>query len=825
MKDIGYTGAEYLKEEMDSRGMNSEIIWGPSAEDIQSNLRNGKVMLVSVNSNTRFTGASHIMTIVDINTDGQVYIINPSSSTNDGWFEVSELMAGCDYIVVTDAGASGIADTSGSTNTTGYVAVVATWNQSNTTVTTNDPNVNPDDYNSTQYSMTSTTVNYRGMVDRYSMPFDFLWALLVVGEEKEFVFELADLVYNSDIQVTIYDNLTVTTAVDTWHYEQETKNQVDIDITGTHTSGVSARRTESNHEDILDPVAYNTTKTVVTYTNTINQVLTKADTWIVNYTNEYKYSGLETTSYKSTMTKDDEEFPSEPNSTASTYSCEHTNAYKQQIIDEIGAGVEANNANLPETPEGEANGEATSQTQTEFNANQVVFSENYAVRIFNRYINISDNINSTTETKKFTEGTPNVEEKTKSDTDEDGNPEEINFVTIYKKAEHVENRKNINSAAEWLFEIVETNGKPDLDLVKYLLYKATGTDYGVTKYDFSEYDASKFKPISGIAGGTIQEKVWFALKDIGYSDIVAAGAMGNIDYESGGFNPSAIEGGSGWGIGICQWTNPNGGSTGRRQQLEDYARSKGKDWKDEDTQVEFLVTELTGEGPAEGYADYQFMSNNGYSPSNYTGANSVEEATRAFCWTFERPNLSDGYGSMDDRIARAKKYLNVAPNWTRSEIGSGDILSTCEEVMNDMIKRNVHYSTSPDKLIWNNIKASSEHSYACCATYVSIVLYKSGMLTEQQINAYNYNATFEGGISNMLQAAGWHKVSHSEIQPGDVINNYGVHALIYAGGNKVYDQSCGVVSSNGAPPKGGPYDAWSWYSGNSNVEVWRAPSK
>ena len=72
MKDIGYTGAEYLKEEMDSRGMNSEIIWGPSAEDIQSNLRNGKVMLVSVNSNTRFTGASHIMTIVDINTDGQV---------------------------------------------------------------------------------------------------------------------------------------------------------------------------------------------------------------------------------------------------------------------------------------------------------------------------------------------------------------------------------------------------------------------------------------------------------------------------------------------------------------------------------------------------------------------------------------------------------------------------------------------------------------------------------------------------------------------------------------------------------------------------------
>ena len=109
-------------------------------------------------------------------------------------------------------------DTGSSSETTsrssgkGYVAVIATWSQTDTSLTSNDPNVSG--YSSTVYSMTTTTVNYQSMVEKYTMPFDFLWALLVVGEEKDFVFELADLVFESDIQVTIYDNLTVNTNVD-----------------------------------------------------------------------------------------------------------------------------------------------------------------------------------------------------------------------------------------------------------------------------------------------------------------------------------------------------------------------------------------------------------------------------------------------------------------------------------------------------------------------------------------------------------------------------------------------------------------------------------
>ena len=174
---------------------------------------------------------------------------------------------------------------------------------------------------------------------------------------------------------------------------------------------------------------------------------------------------------------------------------------------------------------------------------------------------------------------------------------------------------------------------------------------------------------------------------------------------------------------------------------------------------------------------------------------------------------------MDVRTEAARRYYEQFKDLEQPS--GGDILEVCEQVMNDMISRNVHYSLS--NLTWGNIEKSAQDSYACCATYVSIVLYRSGLLTADQINSYNYHYTGSGGVPDMLRAAGWTQVSHSEIQPGDIINDVGVHVLIYAGGDLVYDQNCGVYSSSGRAPLGGPYSAWSRYNGDSNVQVWRAP--
>lgn len=476
----GYTSYVTLSQEMESLGMPCEVIHSPSAQTIQDNLKNGKVMLVSVNSGTIFTGGSHIMAIVDINEQGQVYIGNPSSFTKQGWYDVSELMKGCDYIITTEAGASGIASTS---NSSGYTAVVATWTQVDTTVTSNDPAVGNPEIPSI-YTMTTTNVNYEEMVDAYTMPFDLLWALLVVGEDKNFIFELIDLIYNSDIQITIHDNLTTNTDIDEWHYTMRQKAEVDATIYSSSAGKSATSRDHCTH----DPHAekdYITTKTVITQTNTLSIALTKADVWIVDYENEYTYLGaVAGEPVTHTVTKRNEVYPDSPTSTGDSYSCEHINALKEKTEGRV------------KTTTTHATSSVTTETKTE----PITSQERIKVEYYTKYINISDNISNQTTTQRYIPGLPRiVEEKT------DKKSKRPNFVTIFRKGKYKNNKRKIKDAAKWLFEIIETNENiADYwpDLMRYLLYKATGRKYnGVDEFDFNIFKPGSFKKIGG--GGNL----------------------------------------------------------------------------------------------------------------------------------------------------------------------------------------------------------------------------------------------------------------------------------------------------------------------------------
>ena len=107
MGGAGNGGTNYLKlqNEMNSLGMTATVKHNPTNEDITSALRSGNVMLVSVESATIFTANSHLMTVVDINSQGQVYVINPNSegrsSSPSGWYNPSELTKGSQYIITT----------------------------------------------------------------------------------------------------------------------------------------------------------------------------------------------------------------------------------------------------------------------------------------------------------------------------------------------------------------------------------------------------------------------------------------------------------------------------------------------------------------------------------------------------------------------------------------------------------------------------------------------------------------------------------------------------------------------------------------------------
>lgn len=53
-------------------------------------------------------------------------------------------------------------------------------------------------------------VNYRNSISKYTVPFNYLWAFLVCGHDEEFVSDFADIVLDSEIEISIYDNLTET---------------------------------------------------------------------------------------------------------------------------------------------------------------------------------------------------------------------------------------------------------------------------------------------------------------------------------------------------------------------------------------------------------------------------------------------------------------------------------------------------------------------------------------------------------------------------------------------------------------------------------------
>lgn len=150
----------------------------------------------------------------------------------------------------------------------------------------------------------------------------------------------------------------------------------------------------------------------------------------------------------------------------------------------------------------------------------------------------------------------------------------------------------------------------------------------------------------------------------------------------------------------------------------------------------------------------------------------------------------------------------------------GDIAAVCQEITQMLIERNAHYGA----YTYNNIRQTYESDPGVvCASYVALVLYRSGLMTEDQLNAYNYHYTVD--FPNMLRAAGWTQVDKSDLQPGDVLNkpgdgNYG-HVVIYVGDGLIYDQTSAVVSSSGTPPTGGPKSV-EGYIGDGYV-AWRAP--
>lgn len=243
--------------------------------------------------------------------------------------------------------------------------------------------------------------------------------------------------------------------------------------------------------------------------------------------------------------------------------------------------------------------------------------------------------------------------------DASGEPRE--YKDIYTKNSTTAPGEMLENGAEMLFELLDSSENTEglSEVMRYILYMYNGKDYGVTSFNFGPFELEGISVDTVVIGGSIEDKVWCTLISKGYSPEAVAAVMGNI-YAESRFDPSIIEFGSGAGFGLCQWTGS------RRAQLEGYAAAKGVSPSDINTQIEFLVAELTPGGGARGYAKYQLLDGNGYTPNDWKNATTVEEATKAFCFTFERPDPTVAH--VDTRVTKAKEYFEKYKNKKMEDI-------------------------------------------------------------------------------------------------------------------------------------------------------------
>lgn len=127
------------------------------------------------------------------------------------------------------------------------------------------------------------------------------------------------------------------------------------------------------------------------------------------------------------------------------------------------------------------------------------------------------------------------------------------------------------------------------------------------------------------------------MRDLGLTELQAAGLLGNLGHESGGFQSlqerRPVVKGSRGGWGLAQWTGP------RRRAMEAWCRTRRLDPADREANYGYLCEELRG-SEAEALVALKRTA-------------TLESATETFCTLFERP----GIVALDSRLAWSRRAL------------------------------------------------------------------------------------------------------------------------------------------------------------------------
>lgn len=390
-----------------------------------------------------------------------------------------------------------------STNEDGQLVIAQSYRHSKV-LDTNVPGETP--INEEQYNISEMSLDYKSALSSYAMPFNFLWALLVKSTEEDFVYELAKLAMDTEITITAYDNYMRTEETEESQFTMEGRKELIVRQFIKH-SGTLTKITREREFDTSD-TTYHRRLTEITETRNVTLNVTYANTWIAKYQNEYTYESIPATVTENNAQSNNSQAIETINRYLTKAEIEQ-DSFAQEVLNDLEHGKMEGTVYTVESER------LISDIKEKSRTGKIVSSGN-----------------------SYKEGTPKIEEKT------DLNSQEPNFCTILKKYPRAEEK--IMSAVDWLFEMMANNTENVTnmtDLIKYLLYKATGQDLGVTELNESWLKPSTFTAINSSASQQLIE--YIHMLEGGYSPKMNADGTKYI-VVSDGYGNAAV----GWGVDI-----------------------------------------------------------------------------------------------------------------------------------------------------------------------------------------------------------------------------------------------------------------------------------
>lgn len=252
-----------------------------------------------------------------------------------------------------------------------------------------------------------------------------------------------------------------------------------------------------------------------------------------------------------------------------------------------------------------------------------------------------------------------------------------------------------------------------------------------------------------VPGNSVKAKVWNALRKHGFTKEATAAIMGNLQQESG-FDPSIVErvpnSYGTRGFGLLQWTGS------RRTNIENAARSQGKDITDVAFQIDYLVQEL----------ELSYYS--GRFPGGVPGLKSMTDINRCVDVFHDVFVASNDRNAGDPSLSKRKNFAQSIYNeFADKEVG-GQVDAGGTGGQQDVVKAALSFLGTP--YVWGGTTPSGFD----CSGFVQ----------------YAYKMVGKNIPRNTTgQLAGGQVISPNDIQPGDLVLPHNGHVGMYIGNNQV----------------------------------------